>query len=163
MLSRMIRRRLGSALKGRQVRGAQQKRWITPAPKPGDGPLMSRRADRELPCKCSLTFFTEGIANKGSHRVRLLPLGPHPPHLPRYRRRLLRRHLQLPKDVLSDNSEHPLRATHMSASARHPRRRHLLQAPDPLDSRHDEPDAGQDRRLVQRQGHEGHGDDEVCE
>ncbi|KAJ6780689.1 hypothetical protein PWT90_01349 [Aphanocladium album] len=30
-------------------RHAQQKRWNTPAPKAGDGPLMSRRADRELP------------------------------------------------------------------------------------------------------------------
>ncbi|KAM3514543.1 hypothetical protein MY11210_001778 [Beauveria gryllotalpidicola] len=28
---------------------AQQKRWNTPAPKAGDGPLMARRADRELP------------------------------------------------------------------------------------------------------------------
>ncbi|KAL6864431.1 cytochrome oxidase complex assembly protein 1 domain-containing protein [Trichoderma novae-zelandiae] len=28
---------------------AMQRRWMTPAPKPGDGPLMSRRADRELP------------------------------------------------------------------------------------------------------------------
>lgn len=54
MLSRMIRRRLASALKGRQTAGKQQKRWITPAPKPGDGPLMNRRADRELPCKSIL-------------------------------------------------------------------------------------------------------------
>lgn len=30
-------------------RNALQKRWNTPAPKEGDGPLMSRRADRELP------------------------------------------------------------------------------------------------------------------
>ncbi|EGX88850.1 hypothetical protein CCM_08896 [Cordyceps militaris CM01] len=30
-------------------RHAQQKRWNTPAPKAGDGPLMARRADRELP------------------------------------------------------------------------------------------------------------------
>ncbi|KAL7950911.1 cytochrome oxidase complex assembly protein 1 domain-containing protein [Trichoderma barbatum] len=28
---------------------AVQRRWMTPAPKPGDGPMMSRRADRELP------------------------------------------------------------------------------------------------------------------
>ncbi|KAG6018205.1 hypothetical protein E4U41_004008 [Claviceps citrina] len=26
-----------------------QRRWLTPAPRPGDGPLMSRRADRALP------------------------------------------------------------------------------------------------------------------
>ena len=30
-------------------RGPAQRRWNTPAPRPGEGPLMSRRADRELP------------------------------------------------------------------------------------------------------------------
>ncbi|KAH7320906.1 cytochrome oxidase complex assembly protein 1-domain-containing protein [Stachybotrys elegans] len=46
MLSRvLLRRRLPAQLKGRGF----QRRWISPAPRPGDGPLMSRRADRELP------------------------------------------------------------------------------------------------------------------
>ncbi|KHN98215.1 cytochrome oxidase complex assembly protein [Metarhizium album ARSEF 1941] len=33
-----------------------QRRWVTPAPKPGDGPLMSRRADRELPAISQVRF-----------------------------------------------------------------------------------------------------------
>lgn len=52
MLSRMVRRRLlSSAMRTRSPPGkGMQRRWLTPAPRPGDGPLMSRRADRELPC-----------------------------------------------------------------------------------------------------------------
>ena len=52
MLSRAIQRRLVASLSRRNVqsRGTlQQRRWATPAPRPGDGPLMDRRADRELP------------------------------------------------------------------------------------------------------------------
>ncbi|KAL6855381.1 cytochrome oxidase assembly protein 1 [Amphichorda felina] len=50
MLSRVLRRRLVASLRAKQTpRGNLQRRWITPAPRPGDGPLMSRRADRELP------------------------------------------------------------------------------------------------------------------
>lgn len=50
VLTRLVRRRLTAALKARSppVRNVQR-RWLTPAPKAGDGPLMSRRADRELP------------------------------------------------------------------------------------------------------------------
>lgn len=51
VLPRLVRRRLAQVLKTRAtpvVRPAQR-RWMTPAPKPGDGPLMTRRADRELP------------------------------------------------------------------------------------------------------------------
>ncbi|KAI9170955.1 Cytochrome c oxidase assembly factor 1 [Paramyrothecium foliicola] len=53
MLSRLVRRRLALPLKGRSP---AQRRWITPAPKPGDGPLMSRRADRELPDMDQIVF-----------------------------------------------------------------------------------------------------------
>ncbi|KAI5458106.1 cytochrome oxidase complex assembly protein 1-domain-containing protein [Mariannaea sp. PMI_226] len=50
MLPRLFRRRLAQALRARSANiHPVQKRWLTPAPKPGDGPLMSRRADRELP------------------------------------------------------------------------------------------------------------------
>ncbi|KAH6885789.1 cytochrome oxidase complex assembly protein 1-domain-containing protein [Thelonectria olida] len=50
MLPRLVRRRLAQALRTRSVNVRPvQRRWMTPAPKPGDGPLMSRRADRELP------------------------------------------------------------------------------------------------------------------
>lgn len=60
MISRIASRRLCAAASrragnsrsgesaGRNAR-AVQRRWMTPAPKPGDGPMMSRRADRELP------------------------------------------------------------------------------------------------------------------
>ncbi|KAK1254266.1 hypothetical protein MKX08_008261 [Trichoderma sp. CBMAI-0020] len=58
MISQIARRRL-LAVASRRVgsrcsansRAAAQRRTVTttPAPKPGDGPLMSRRADRELP------------------------------------------------------------------------------------------------------------------
>ncbi|KOS22431.1 Cytochrome c oxidase assembly factor 1 [Escovopsis weberi] len=71
MFSRSIQRRLVASLRGRRdpagvgANGrALQRRWITPAPKPGDGPLMSRRADRELP----------DMQNIGSHWRRTLPL-----------------------------------------------------------------------------------------
>ncbi|KJZ77097.1 hypothetical protein HIM_03418 [Hirsutella minnesotensis 3608] len=58
MLSRAIRGtgpracrgwRAGSKTSGNESTTAAQRRWMTPAPKPGDGPLMSRRADRQLP------------------------------------------------------------------------------------------------------------------
>ncbi|OAQ74349.1 cytochrome oxidase complex assembly protein [Pochonia chlamydosporia 170] len=57
MLSRLIQRRLTASLRNCKTTSPRsspntlpiQRRWITPAPKPGDGPLMSRRADRELP------------------------------------------------------------------------------------------------------------------
>ncbi|KAF4952531.1 hypothetical protein FSARC_12619 [Fusarium sarcochroum] len=56
-LPRLVRRRLASVLKTRNVNSRPaQKRWITPAPKPGDGPMMSRRADRELPDIADVTF-----------------------------------------------------------------------------------------------------------
>ncbi|KAF7552970.1 hypothetical protein G7046_g7244 [Stylonectria norvegica] len=50
MLPRIVQRRLAAVFKPRtgSVRPVQR-RWMTPAPKAGDGPLMSRRADRELP------------------------------------------------------------------------------------------------------------------
>ncbi|KFG82865.1 cytochrome oxidase assembly [Metarhizium anisopliae] len=56
MLSRLVQRRLAASLRNCKTSPSPstssrsiQRRWITPAPKPGDGPLMSRRADRELP------------------------------------------------------------------------------------------------------------------
>ncbi|KAL6796020.1 cytochrome oxidase complex assembly protein 1 domain-containing protein [Trichoderma sp. SZMC 28013] len=60
MISRIASRRLcaaasrraGSSKSGESAgwnARAAQRRWMTPAPKPGDGPMMSRRADRELP------------------------------------------------------------------------------------------------------------------
>ncbi|RFU73305.1 cytochrome oxidase assembly [Trichoderma arundinaceum] len=56
MISRIASRRLLAAASrqvsgrcGASPRAVMQRRWMTPAPKPGDGPLMSRRADRELP------------------------------------------------------------------------------------------------------------------
>ncbi|KAK5997818.1 Cytochrome c oxidase assembly factor 1 [Cladobotryum mycophilum] len=84
MLSRIVRRRLVASLQGARANAAAantncasssassssptgrvlQRRWMTPAPKPGDGPLMSRRADRELP---------------GGHQNNQPPLATHPP------------------------------------------------------------------------------------
>ncbi|GAB0137245.1 hypothetical protein EsDP_00005519 [Epichloe bromicola] len=57
MLSRLSHRRLISASRPRNIchppsssrATTPQRRWSTPAPRPGDGPLMSRRADRQLP------------------------------------------------------------------------------------------------------------------
>ena len=59
MLSRIAQRRLLTALlRSEQAtsrtclrNNGAQRRWVTPAPKAGDGPLMARRADRELPGK----------------------------------------------------------------------------------------------------------------
>ncbi|KAH7153125.1 cytochrome oxidase complex assembly protein 1-domain-containing protein [Dactylonectria macrodidyma] len=50
ILPRLVRRKLVAALESRaaNVRPAQR-RWLTRAPKPGDGPMLARRADRELP------------------------------------------------------------------------------------------------------------------
>ncbi|KAK1719838.1 cytochrome oxidase complex assembly protein 1-domain-containing protein [Colletotrichum lupini] len=39
-----------------QLRAQAQRRWATAAPKPGSGPLMERRADRELPDLNQITF-----------------------------------------------------------------------------------------------------------
>ncbi|KAF5017827.1 hypothetical protein F66182_10217 [Fusarium sp. NRRL 66182] len=56
-LPRLVQRRLAAALKARNVNlSPAQRRWITRAPKPGDGPMMSRRADRELPDISDVTF-----------------------------------------------------------------------------------------------------------
>ncbi|QUC17085.1 uncharacterized protein UV8b_01326 [Ustilaginoidea virens] len=58
MLSQLLQRRLTAPLRRRKPNAASsrpasrtglQQRWITPAPRPGDGPLLSRRADRQLP------------------------------------------------------------------------------------------------------------------
>ncbi|KAG5923843.1 hypothetical protein E4U42_004813 [Claviceps africana] len=58
MLSSLLQRRLHPASlrichprppPSSSVARAPPRRWMTPAPRPGDGPLMSRRADRELP------------------------------------------------------------------------------------------------------------------
>ncbi|KAK1998560.1 DUF1783-domain-containing protein [Colletotrichum falcatum] len=63
MLSRTITRRLTSSLRTaaaqtqqQQLRAQTQRRWATAAPKPGSGPLMERRADRELPDLNQITF-----------------------------------------------------------------------------------------------------------
>ncbi|KAF4977706.1 hypothetical protein FZEAL_5800 [Fusarium zealandicum] len=50
LVPRIFRRKLGDVLRARPVTfRPAQRRWMTRAPKPGDGPMMSRRADRELP------------------------------------------------------------------------------------------------------------------
>ncbi|KXJ97174.1 cytochrome oxidase assembly [Microdochium bolleyi] len=53
MLSRIIQRRALPALRAVRCHARnshiQQRRTLVSAPKPGDGPLMERRADRELP------------------------------------------------------------------------------------------------------------------
>ncbi|KAI1354140.1 DUF1783-domain-containing protein [Xylaria sp. FL0043] len=52
MLSRIVRRRALLLLRNSNVsnaRGTIQRRTLVSAPKPGDGPLMERRPDRELP------------------------------------------------------------------------------------------------------------------
>ncbi|KAF6825373.1 cytochrome oxidase assembly [Colletotrichum musicola] len=64
MFSRIVTRRFASSLRNASARqrqptrlGAQsQRRWATAAPKPGSGPLMERRADRELPDIDAVTF-----------------------------------------------------------------------------------------------------------
>ncbi|KAF4993828.1 hypothetical protein FDECE_13302 [Fusarium decemcellulare] len=57
VLPRLVRRRLAATLKARPVTfGPAQRRWMTRAPKPGDGPMMSRRADRELPDISEVSF-----------------------------------------------------------------------------------------------------------
>ncbi|KAK4130862.1 DUF1783-domain-containing protein [Trichocladium antarcticum] len=61
----LLQRRILSATRGpmtaipavRQLQQLQQqRRTLTSAPKPGDGPLMERRSDRELPSLESITF-----------------------------------------------------------------------------------------------------------
>ncbi|CAG9938806.1 unnamed protein product [Clonostachys rosea f. rosea IK726] len=63
MLSRVVRRQLAPIARtslSTESRTAPtrclQRRWLTPAPRPGDGPLMSRRADRELPDVAQIGF-----------------------------------------------------------------------------------------------------------
>ncbi|KFA49325.1 hypothetical protein S40293_04185 [Stachybotrys chartarum IBT 40293] len=54
MISRLLLRRRVTLPLGRRT---LQRRWNSPAPRPGDGPLMSRRADRELPDVNQVRFF----------------------------------------------------------------------------------------------------------
>ncbi|OLN95361.1 Cytochrome c oxidase assembly factor 1 [Colletotrichum chlorophyti] len=69
MISRTVTRRFASSLRNsaaasaatrpqqqQQLRAQAQRRWATAAPKPGSGPLMERRADRELPDLNTITF-----------------------------------------------------------------------------------------------------------
>ncbi|ETS78765.1 hypothetical protein PFICI_08618 [Pestalotiopsis fici W106-1] len=58
MLSRTLRQRALPGLRKLQSRVATpvQRRTMVRAPKPGDGPLMERRADRELPSVESVSF-----------------------------------------------------------------------------------------------------------
>jgi hypothetical protein len=49
MLPRLLRSRVLPAVMIVRGRGLVQRRTLIAAPKPGDGPLMSRRPDRELP------------------------------------------------------------------------------------------------------------------
>lgn len=53
-----------------------------------------------------------------------------------------RRHLQLPKVLLSDHFVDTLLAARVASRTRAPRRRDLLRATDPLDIRRDEPAPG---------------------
>ncbi|OHF00374.1 cytochrome oxidase assembly [Colletotrichum orchidophilum] len=64
MFSNTVVRRFASSLRSaaarqrqqQQLRAQAQRRWATAAPKPGSGPLMERRADRELPDLSQITF-----------------------------------------------------------------------------------------------------------
>ncbi|KAM0335244.1 hypothetical protein ACHAQA_000288 [Verticillium albo-atrum] len=65
MISRLASRRVLQSLRAlpvttanaaKSTRTPSQQRWITAAPKPGQGPLMERRADRELPDLASTIF-----------------------------------------------------------------------------------------------------------
>ncbi|KAI0124911.1 cytochrome oxidase assembly [Xylariales sp. AK1849] len=56
MLSRLVRRRALPTLRNCNARIPLQRRALVQAPKPGDGPLMERRPDRELPSVESVTF-----------------------------------------------------------------------------------------------------------
>ncbi|KAK1688620.1 cytochrome oxidase complex assembly protein 1-domain-containing protein [Colletotrichum godetiae] len=65
MFSKTVTRRFASSLRSaaarqrqqpQQLRAQAQRRWATAAPKPGSGPLMERRADRELPDLNQITF-----------------------------------------------------------------------------------------------------------
>ncbi|KAF4776969.1 hypothetical protein HER10_EVM0010355 [Colletotrichum scovillei] len=65
MFSGTATRRFASSLRSaaarqrqqpQQLRAQAQRRWATAAPKPGSGPLMERRADRELPDLNQITF-----------------------------------------------------------------------------------------------------------
>lgn len=115
--------------------GVFQQRWRTSAPREGDGPLMERRADRELPGTSPASVLSPDASRLTSsrHLLRHLQLVQDPPHLRRHHRRLLPRHLQLPEILLPRRLLDPLRPTRLPQGPRPPRRRDLLQAPDPLD------------------------------
>ncbi|KAI6080577.1 hypothetical protein F4821DRAFT_54361 [Hypoxylon rubiginosum] len=99
MWSRLMRRRAALILRNQSTnaRNQIQRRTLISAPKPGDGPLMERRPDRELPT---------------------LPLGTHVPPLPRHNRCVQRRHLQLPEAVVSRRRFDAVRPTDESEGAR---------------------------------------------
>ncbi|ORY64398.1 cytochrome oxidase complex assembly protein 1-domain-containing protein [Pseudomassariella vexata] len=56
MFSRIVRSRILPVLRSPTCRTVVQRRTLVRAPKAGDGPLMERRSDRELPSVESVTF-----------------------------------------------------------------------------------------------------------
>ncbi|KZZ96844.1 hypothetical protein AAL_04073 [Moelleriella libera RCEF 2490] len=81
-----------------------------------------------------------------------IPLGPLAARLRGARQRVRLVDIQLPEDVVADRVVDAVRAADQRARARAARPRHLLQAPDPVDPRAHEPDAGPHRHLLHRQG-----------
>lgn len=64
MLSRIVRRRALLLLRNHNASTARAlvpRRTLISAPKPGDGPLMERRADRQLPGAYTYLYITSPI------------------------------------------------------------------------------------------------------
>ena len=103
-----------------------QKRTLVSAPKPGDGPLMERRPDRELPSPPALlphhpaTFSLLTSNTLPRPRRDHVPLVPHAPHLRRRHRHRLGCHLQLPEALEPRGRRYPLRAAHVGQGPRPP-------------------------------------------
>jgi len=59
MMQRLLRSRVLPSYRVFSGRGLVTRRTLIAAPKPGDGPLMSRRADRELP---GIIYFSKFLS-----------------------------------------------------------------------------------------------------
>jgi hypothetical protein len=116
MLPRLLRSQVLLRLRPISRLNVTSRRTLIAAPRAGDGPLMERRPDRELPGMCesyrNTKFSLICFAYRDSTAWNALVA--HNPYIPRHSRLLHPRNLQLPKVQLFRRSIHTLRFTNFS-------------------------------------------------
>ena len=100
---------------------------LVAAPKPGDGPLMSRRADRELPGMPPLAKMSSALSDQTQrYPSKWHALDAHISNLPRRPDIVHTRNLQLPEILFLRGILDNVCVTDLTKSSSIPRRRNLL-------------------------------------